>query len=169
MRVGEALRLDCDCVDLQNALLTIRYAKGHRTRLVPIHSSTCRALKQYQRLRDRVCPRPPSPRFFLAEDGRQLTYHRVRYWFVRTSRQSGLRGPKDRQGPRLHDLRHRFAIQTLLRWYRTNWDVEAHLPELATYLGHRHVTGTFWYLSAVPELLQLATRRWQRAEGGSLR
>jgi integrase/recombinase XerD len=166
LRVEEAIRLDRDCVDLRHDLITVRYAKGHRTRLVPIHPSTRRALKHYQRLRDRVCPQPSSLRFLVNEYGMPLTYHRVRYWFIRTSRQSGLRGPHDRHGPRIHDLRHRFAIQTLLRWYRTNLDVEAHLPELATYLGHRHVTGTFWYISAAPELLQLATRRWERAQGG---
>ena len=72
------------------------------------------------------------------------------------------------RGPRLHELRHRFTVKALLRWYRTNKDVEVHMPELSTYLGHLHVSGTYWYLSAVPELLQQATRRWERKKGGLL-
>jgi integrase/recombinase XerD len=82
------------------------------------------------------------------------------------SRQTGLRRPDDRYGPRLHDLRHRFAVQTLLHWYRTEVDVERHLPELATYLGHTHVADTYWYLSATPELLQLAAGRLENKLGG---
>jgi integrase/recombinase XerD len=77
-----------------------------------------------------------------------------------------LRRPGDRSGPRVHDLRHYFAIRTLLNWYRSNADVEARLPELTTYLGHVHVRDSYWYLSAVPELLKLATMRWERAEKG---
>jgi integrase len=82
--------------------------------------------------------------------------------FVKVSRQIGLRGPADSHGPRLHDFRHRFAVNTLLRWYRRGVDVERHLPHLATYLGHAHVSDTYWYLTATPELLQLAARRLDR-------
>lgn len=166
LRVGEALGLDRADVDLAQALLTVRRTKGNQSRLVPIHASASRALRRYERRRDRVCPRPHSPRFFLSERGTALTYCIVRHWFIKVSRQIGLRQPADRHGPRLHDLRHRFSIRTLLHWYRTDQDVEAHMPELATYLGHRHVNDTYWYLSATPELLQLATRRWKRQQGG---
>ena len=82
---------------------------------------------------------------------------------MKLSRQVGLRGPSDSRGPRLHDLRHRFAVSTLLRWYRDGIDVERHLPHLATYLGHGRVSDTYWYLTATPELLQLAARRLDRA------
>jgi integrase len=85
---------------------------------------------------------------------------------VKLSRQIGLRRPRDSRGPRLHDFRHRFAIKTLLQWYRDGQDVEHHLPELATYLGHTHVADTYWYLTAVPELLQLAAQRVEQAKGG---
>ena len=81
---------------------------------------------------------------------------------MKLSRQIGLRGLSDSRGPRLHDFRHRFAVNTLLRWYRRGVDVERYLPRLATYLGHAHVTDTYWYLTAVPELLQLAARRLER-------
>lgn len=168
LRVGEAVGLDHDSVDLEHALLTVRHAKGDRTRLVPLHPSTCLALERYERLRNRVCPKSSTPSFFLSEEGNRLTAERARFWFIRISRKIGLREPKDRRGPRLHDLRHRFAIQALLRWYRTNKDIEQHLPELSTYLGHARVTGTYWYLSAAPELLQQATRRWTRKGGTPL-
>ena len=167
LRVGEALGLDRADVDLAQALLTVRQTKGNKARLVPLHPSTNQALRRYERLRDRVCPRPQSPRFFLSERGGALTYWIVRYWFIQVSRQIGLRQPADRHGPRIHELRHRFSIRTLVHWYRTGQDVEAHLPELATYLGHGHVTDTYWYLSATPELLHWATRRWLRQEGGN--
>jgi len=89
----------------------------------------------------------------------------VRATFVRLSRQIGLRGSTDSHGPRLHDFRHRFAVQTLLRWYQEGADVEQHLPELSTYLGHVKVSDTYWYLSATPELLQLALQRSE--QGGT--
>jgi integrase len=91
-----------------------------------------------------------------------LTTWSVRKTFILLSRQIGLRGPDDSHGPRIHDLRHRFAIETLLSWYRAGIDVEQRMPELSTYLGHVHVTDTYWYISAVPELLQLATLRLER-------
>jgi integrase/recombinase XerD len=78
-----------------------------------------------------------------------------------------LRRPGDRGGPRIHDLRHFFAVQTLLKWYRTGADVEARLPQLATYLGHVHVRDSYWYLSATPELLKLATLRLERSQKGA--
>ena len=167
MRVGEAVHLDCDCVDLHQAVIMVRHAKGERTRVVPIHASTCQTLSRYERLRNRVCPRPANSRFFLSEEGHCLTERVVAYWFVRVSRQTGLRGPNDNCGPRLHDLRHRFATRALLRWYRSDKDAEVHLPELATYLGHRSVVDTYWYLSAVPELLRQAARRCERSKGGT--
>jgi integrase len=168
MRIGEAIRLDRSDVDLPNAMLTIRHAKGYRTRLVPIHASTGKALRRFERLRDRLCPQAESQGFFISERGTRLNDNRVRAWFATASRHIGLRGPHDTRGPRLHDLRHRFTVKALLRWYRTDQDVEVHMPELSTYLGHLHVSGTYWYLSAVPELLQQATRRWERNKGGQL-
>jgi integrase len=110
-------------------------------------------------MRDRHYPIAQSPSFLVSEHGTRLTSWALRRTFVTLSHQIGLRGPADRHGPRLHDFRHRFAVEVLLRWYREGVDVEHHLPELSTYLGHVKVSDTYWYLSATPELLQLALTR----------
>jgi integrase len=164
MRVGEAIALERNDVDLDQDVLTIPRAKGNKSRLVPLHSSTGQALRRYVDLRVKHCPRPYSSSFFISEKGTRLVYGTVNRWFRLLSYRIGLRTSKAPRGPRLHDMRHRFAIRTLVDWYRSDVDVDVHLPELATYLGHVHVNDTYWYLSAVPELLQQATRRWQRLE-----
>jgi integrase/recombinase XerD len=166
MRVSEALALECADVDLDQALLTLRMTKGNKARLIPLHSSTVIALRQYASIRDDVYPKRVTTSFFVWEEGGRLIYDSVNRWFLLVACQTGLRRPGDRRGPRVHDLRHYFAIRTLLNWYRSHADVEARLPELATYLGHVHVRDSYWYLSAVPELLKLATLRWERAEKG---
>lgn len=166
MRVGEAISLGREDVDFGQCLLTLRRAKGNKERLLPLHPSTGRVLRRYAEIRDKTWPRATSSNFFISENGTCLRYSTVNRWFLVLSRRIGLRKPGALHGARLHDLRHRFAIQTLLNWYRSDADVDAHLPELATYLGHGHVADTYWYLSAAPELLRLATNRWQRSEGG---
>ena len=165
MRVSEPVALDRHGVDLTRGILTIRRTKFGKTRMLPLHASTVEALQHYVERRDRLFPNTES--FFISERGIRLTVWSVEKTFVLLSRQIGLRSPEDSYGPRLHDLRHRFAVQTLLRWYRTDIDVERHLPELSTYLGHVHVADTYWYISAVPELLQLATLRLEQR--GALR
>lgn len=166
MRISEAINLDQDDVDLTQAILTIRHAKGDRVRLVPIHPTSCEMLRRFQRLRNRLCPELKSRSFFVSEYGTRLNDRQVRVWFRTLARRIGLKKTSARRGPRLHDFRHRFAIKVLLKWYQGGADVEAHLSELSTYLGHLHVSGTYWYLSATPELLQQATRRWRRRQGG---
>ena len=168
MRLGEALGLDRQDVDLDRGVLRIRQAKFNKSRLVPIHSTTRDKLQRYQDLRDQRLPRPRGASFLVSEQGTRLTGSIVRHWFIRLSRQIGLRQRSDRHGPRIHDMRHRFVIKTLRRWYTTNQDVDAHLPELATYIGHGHVSDTYWYISAIPELLQLATKRLEAKSRTSL-
>jgi integrase len=168
MRVGEALALDDGDIDFEKGLLTIRLAKGNKSRVIPLHASTVSALRNYASIRDEIFPRRPSPAFFIWDRGERLVYDSVNRWFWLVACQIGLRKPGDQRGPRVHDLRHYFAIRTLLNWYRTDADVEARLPELATYLGHVHVRDSYWYLSAVPELLQLATQRLERAGKGAV-
>ncbi len=164
MRVGELVGLNNEDIDLSQGLLTIRHAKFDKSRCLPLHATTQQALSEYVQRRDRLYPIPSTPSFLLSETGTRLTVNIVEQTFVKISHQIGLRGPTDSHGPRLHDLRHRFAVQTLLRWYRQGEDVEQHLPELSTYLGHVKVSDTFWYLSAVPELLYLALQRLEQAQ-----
>jgi len=159
MRIGEVVGLDRDDVDFSEAVLTIRGTKFNKSRLVPVHATTRRALQQYADWRDRIQPRPRTASFFVGEHGGRLVKNTVQQTFVRLSREVGLRGPSDSRGPRVHDIRHRFAVTTMLRWYRAGVDVERHLPELSTYLGHGHPTATYWYLSAVPELMRLVVAR----------
>ncbi len=159
MRMGEAVNLDRVNVDLEQGFLTLRHTKFGKDRLVPIHPTTQKVLLDYQRYRDRIYPTATTPSFLLGEHGRRLKKTTVHATFLKLSRQIGLRGPGQDHGPRLHDLRHRFAVRTMLNWYRAGADVEAQLPKLSTYLGHSSVRGTYWYLTAVPELLQLATAR----------
>lgn len=161
MRVSEALTLDRPDVDLDLGILYIRRTKFGKSRYVPVHPSTVDALKKYAEARDRLFPAPLTPTFFISERGRRITDCMARYTFAKLSQQIGLRLPANGhgRGPRLHDMRHRFAACTLIHWYRAGLDVERELPKLATYLGHVHVNDTYWYLEAVPELLQLATDR----------
>ena len=162
LRISEAITLNREDVDLKQGLLTIRLTKFSKSRLVPLHPSTVHRLKSYVRRRDDLYPQPLTSRFFLSNQGTPLTDCMVRWTFVKLSRQIGLRKTSDRFGPRLHDLRHRFAVTTLLHWYRTGVDVEQRLPVLSTYLGHAHVTDTYWYLSAIPELLALTKDRLEK-------
>ena len=161
MRTNEAVGLDRADVDLHQGILTIRRAKFGKSRHVPVHPSTVLALGKYAANRDRLFPTPQTSAFFLSERGTRITDCMARYTFAKISQQLGLR-PKATghgRGPRLLDMRHRFAARTLINWYRTGLDVERELPKLATYLGHVHINETYWYLEAVPELLQLATDR----------
>jgi len=168
LRISEVLSLQCQDVDLQEGLLTIRKSKFGKSRLVPLHASTKQALANYAQRRDRFLGRQSVEYFLVSDRGRPLEGSAVRRTFYHLSRQTGLRGPLDHHGPRLHDFRHRFAIQTMVRWYRSGQDVERNLPILSTYLGHAHVTDTYWYLSLCPELMGLATVRLERRWEGRL-
>jgi integrase len=163
LRVSEALALDREDVDLEEGVLRVRRTKFGKSRLVAVHESTRQALADYARQRDRVVPRPASATFFLSERGGRVRVATADYNFAKVSREVGLRGAtanyRHGRGPRLHDMRHCFAVRTLLGWYRAGIDVEREMPKLSTYLGHVHVNVTYWYIEAVPELLELAARR----------
>jgi len=165
LRISEAIKLERHDVDLDQGLLTIRHTKFNKTRLIPIHVSTRDVCIAYARHRDRLVSRPASPCFLLNDHGRRLEISAVHRTFYDLSRQIGLRGPTDHTGPRIHDFRHRFAVNTLIRWYRASEDVERRLPVLSTFLGHAHVADTYWYLSVHPELMGLATRRLEQRWG----
>jgi integrase/recombinase XerD len=162
LRISEAMALTLQDVDLEGAVLTIHQSKFGKTRLVPLHVSTQQVLMQYARRRDAFLGGQTPLAFLVSDRGRPLEQSAIRRTFYDLSRQTGLRGPSDHHGPRLHDFRHRFAVETMVQWYRCGQDVERRLPVLSTYLGHAHVTDTYWYLSACPELMGLATERLER-------
>jgi len=169
LRVGEAQNLELHDVDLKASVLTIRGAKFGKSRLVPLHASSCRVLADYMARREQIwAGRASSSYLFVSNWGNRLDGGDIRRTFYALSRQVGLRGPSDSHGPRLHDLRHRFATKALWRWYRAGENVEQRLPILSAYLGHVHWSDTFWYLSALPELMHEAMSRLEhRWEGRS--
>jgi integrase len=169
LRLSEARNLELRDVDLRTAVLTIRGAKLGKNRLVPLHRSTCQVLAEYIRRRNRHWrQRPVSSHLFVSSSGHRLDVGDIHRTFYLLSRQIGLRSPSDSHGPRLHDMRHRFATHTLVRWYRSGEDVERKLPFLSAYLGHVHVSDTYWYLSASPELMREAMSRLEHRWEGQL-
>jgi integrase/recombinase XerD len=159
MRVGEAIRLDREDFDDQVGVLTVRDSKFGRSRQLPLHPTTTARLDDYLDLRDQLCSRPSTAALLLSARGYRLRYERLWETFHRLVGQAGLRPRSPGCVPRIHDLRHTFAVITLLGWYRDGADVLALLPRLSTYLGHADPKHTYWYLSAAPELLALAAGR----------
>lgn len=157
MRLGEAVGLDRADADLDGGVLTIRDGKFGRSRLVPLHPTVTSALASYAARRDRLCPSPAATRFFVSTAGTALRTSGVDRAFAQLTTALGLRTPASR--PRVHDLRHSFASRRLLDWHRAGADVQARMPLLSAYLGHVSPAGTYWYLTAVPELMELAAAR----------
>jgi integrase len=166
LRIGEAIKLDRGDVDWTDEVLLIRESKFGKSRLVPLHASSIAALQYYATLRDQLQPRPQEPSFFVSLTGKRLLYAVVSQTFRQLVDNAGV-GAGAPHPPRLHDLRHSFAVHTLLDWYRCGEDVGPKIPSLSTYLGHREPSSTYWYLSAAPELLALAAARqdtaWSKA------
>jgi len=159
LRLGEALALDRGDVDLDDGALRVRGKQGEQ-REVPLHPSTVEALRKYALLRDRRWPEPNTAAFFLSRLGVRLTVAAVHNkTFPHLIREAGLEGRGHRARPRPHDLRHTFAVSTLLDWHQAGADVDRELPLLSTYLGHRDPSNTYWYLQATPELLALVAQR----------
>ncbi len=168
LRISEALNLKLTDIDLHENVLTIQKTKFGKSRLVPLHPSTQNALTDYLQRRNRFLAGRPASHLFVSGTGNRLDISDVHRTFYVLSRQIGLRGPSASHGPRLHDFRHRFALQTLLHWYRCGEEIEPRLPILSTYLGHVHVSDTYWYLSAYPELMGQAVDRLERHWEGAI-
>lgn len=165
MRISEVTNLKIVNVNLSEGILTIEGAKLGKSRLIPLHTSTVKALRKYSELRNAQFPERAEGFFFVNRVGKQLDQGTIRRTFYLLSQDIGLRKRKSRQpnkGPRIHDLRHRFAVHTLQRWYQNGEDAERQLPILSTYLGHVHVNDTYWYLTAYPELMSHAVKRLEQ-------
>lgn len=163
MRVGEALRLERGQVDWAEGVLTVHATKFGKSREVPLMPSAVHALAAYARARDRQFPRPRTPAFLVSTAGTPVAYPHFGAAFRRIIEASGV-GAGSPVRPRVHDMRHSFAVHTLAGWYRAGEDVSALLPRLSTYLGHCDPVSTYWYLSAAPELLELAAVRLQATQ-----
>ncbi|HEY6372935.1 MAG TPA: tyrosine-type recombinase/integrase [Candidatus Sulfotelmatobacter sp.] len=165
LRISEALNLKSTDVDWSEGILTVRDSKFGKSRLIPLHASSLQVLADYGARRDRLFAHRKTPYFFCSRRDGRLDEGQVRRVFYAISRQIGIRGASASRGPRLHDFRHRFAVQTLLHWHRTGEDVRRRLPILSTYLGHGHVTDTYWYVTGTPELMaevgQRLDKRWE--------
>lgn len=162
LRVSEATGLETQDVDLHEGVLTIRKTKFGKSRLVPIADSTVKILFDYSQRRDRFLAGRKAVRFFVSLRGTPVRKCNLDPTFAQLSREVGIRGQSDRHGPRLHDFRHRFTIQTLVRSYHNDKNVDRVLPVLSTFLGHVGIESTYWYLSACPELLGAAAERLEQ-------
>lgn len=164
MRIGEAIRLDRDDVDLRTGILLIRDTKFNKSRQLPLHPTTIAALQNYADQRDRLSRSPKTLSFFVSTVGTRLIDTIVHSVFVTVIGRVGL-APRAGSGrPRVHDLRHTFAVSTLRDWYRADLDVASKLPLLSAYLGHVGPASTYWYLQTDPELMGLAAARLGRTE-----
>ena len=168
LRISEAISLDGADVDLETGVVTLRRGKWGKSRLLPVSASTTARLAEYAKERDRLlgtCPKP----FFVSDNGGRITDCNARYSFATVCQTIGLR-PREKfcrhgHGPRIHDLRHTFAVRTLVNWYREGKNPAQEMIKLTTYLGHLSPAHTYWYLEAVPELLALASRRAEEEVG----
>ena len=165
MRIGEAIRLDRSDLSPGEGLLTISDSKFGKSRQLLLHPSTVSALGCYLRRRGELSPAPGEPAVFVHPAGNRLNYEAVQQMFKVLLGRAGIRPRSDRCRPTIHGLRHSFAVNTLIRWYREGADVQARLPQLSTWLGHADPKWTYWYLSASPELLALAAERLEAPPG----
>ena len=162
MRPREPLRLTRADVDLQANVLTVRQTKFSKSRIVIVDATAASALREYASLRDRRVSSPQSAAFFLSDDGSPLTYRKALGAFQYLRRKLGWVKKQGYHLPRLYDLRHSFVCRRLLAWHRDGVDVQVVLPSLSTYLGHVKVTDTYWYVTAIPDLMNTVSERFER-------
>jgi integrase len=167
MRIGEALALNNEDVDLKHGLITIREAKCHKSRILPVDCTTKHVLQRYVQQRDRQFPSPKTPFFFVAMDGSRSSYHCPWKRFGRIIAQLRIKSPSSKGTPRLHDLRHTFAVRSLIRFYESGQNVDRKIHALSIYLGHKGIACTYWYLTAVPELMSMALAKLEEKIGGA--
>jgi integrase len=170
LRLSEALSLRRAGVDLTQGILTLVQSKFRRSRLVPLHISTTNMLAYYASLRDRAIPAPlQAETFFVSARGISLNSRTVEYTFAKLRKQLGWQARGHHPAPRLHDMRHTFICNRLIAWYREGVDLDRAILSLSTYVGHTQVTDTYWYITGIPELMAIATQRFERFWEGSER
>ena len=157
MRIGEAVGLQRNDVDLGAGVITIRHPKHDRSRLVPMHPTVTEALRRYATERERLCPQLRSEAFFVSSVGTALNRSAVGKTLRQITTAMGIR--TETVHPRVHDLRHSFAVRTLIDWQQSGISVDERIGVLSTYLGHISPADTYWYLSASPELMASAAER----------
>jgi len=163
-RISELISLNRDDLDVKNNWIIIRNSKCNKSRLLPLHQTTIQQLKKYSKIRDQF-PVHDINAFFLSDRGTRITKWSARFAFIRISKQIGLRSHFDSYGPRIHDIRHAFAVKTLLNWYRQGININKKIMLLSTYLGHKKPTDTYWYITGTPELLAQATTLLEKNTG----
>lgn len=161
LRISEAVNLTQDEVDLQSGILDIRDAKRHHCRIVPLHETAIPHLQAYAQFRDRFVSGTPCNRFFIQQDGRSVSARSMLYALQSLCKQLGWTVRGDYAHHRLHDLRHTFIVRSLLRLYEQGMDIERGLPIISTYVGHAKLADTYWYLTGIPELMSIASRRFR--------
>jgi integrase len=161
LRISEALRLTPAEVDLLGGVLRVSETKFYKSRLVPLHPTTTRALQDYAEQRNCHCPFAQAKTFFVSDSHAALKLSAVDATFVALRRRLGWADRPQHRPPRIYDLRHSFACRRLLAWYEEGADINQEIPALSTYLGHVRVTDTYWYLTAVPDLMAIAAARFE--------
>lgn len=168
LRISEALALRREDVNLERSLLTIRQSKFRKARQVPLHPTTTEALRAYACIRDKRLPASTTDAFFVSDCGRPVNYRQIAYAFARLRVQLGWQARGGHPHPRIHDLRHSFICRRLVGWYQEGIDVGNAMLVLSTYVGHTQVTDTFWYVTAIPELMTIVGDRFEHfAQGGN--
>jgi integrase len=161
LRISEALGLRRDDVNIPRGVLTITETKFHKSRLVPFHPSTASRLEDYSSFRDRYHRNPASNAFLLSERGTDMAYSTVSHTFREVCDGLGWKGSPACRRPRLYDFRHTFACRRLLQWYRDDVNLDHAVAALSTYMGHVRITDTYWYITGIPELMQVAGERFE--------
>lgn len=162
LRISEALNLSRDDVNLADGMLTVRETKFHKARLIPLHPTVTLALRHYADRRKHVVAAEPCNSFFVGLNGRKLQTRTVHWVFGRLREQLAWIARGDHASPRIHDLRHTFVCRRILKWYQEGVNVDNRMIALSTYLGHVKPSDTYWYLTAVPDLMEIANQRFAR-------
>jgi len=161
LRISEALNLTPEDVDLIRGLLWVRETKFHKSRLVPLHASTVQALSSYCQLRNKYIPPSKLQTFFILDNGKSITLRATEYAFLRIRNLLDLNAKSQGKMPRVYDLRHTFVCHRLLSWYKQGVDVHKVMPYLSTYLGHVKISDTYWYITGIPELMKIVSKRFK--------